>query len=67
LQKLDVPFRFEGLEITPLSKNGQKLVEDLLTVFLPKPSKFVERLNVKDKKKSIGNNLPKKKSVSNYN
>jgi hypothetical protein len=33
-------------------------------VFLPKPSKFVERLNVKDKKISIGNNLFKKKVLA---
>jgi hypothetical protein len=29
-------------------------------MFLLKPSKSIERLNVKDKKKSIGNNLQKK-------
>jgi hypothetical protein len=36
-------------------------------VFLPEPSKSVERLNVKDRKTSIGNNLKKnKKNVGNY-
>jgi hypothetical protein len=34
-------------------------------MFLPKPSKSVERLNVKDRKTGMGNNLKKKKCVSN--
>jgi hypothetical protein len=33
-------------------------------VFLPKPSKFVEKLNVKDRKISIGNNLLQKKVLA---